>query len=98
MHLFTCQEEEKFCGCDKICMHLEGLTDTSGFWRENICDGGHRLSRDLEMEKYKTLGEKNNTVWLAAVSGTHLGPVASKVKLRCASSHGRCLWPPPSLL
>lgn len=70
------------------------LPDTSGFWRESICDGGHRLSKDLELGKYKTFKRKKK-LSLAVAWRTQLDLLASKVKLRCTSSHGKCLCVPP---
>lgn len=84
-------------------MCLEGLTDTSGFLGESICNGGHRLSKDLDLGKHKTLRRKKSyslsamwrTLWVLNNSDS----VVSKVKMRCASSRGRCLYalPFPSL-
>ena len=58
------RRKESFGYVQKFARCLEKLADTSGFGRESICGGGHRLSKDLEQGTYKTSRRKNNPVWL----------------------------------
>lgn len=42
----------------KVARCLEELADSSGLGRVSVCDGGHRLSKDLKQGKYKTIRRK----------------------------------------
>lgn len=42
----------------KVARCLEELADSSGLGIGSVCDGGHRLSKDLKQGKYKTIRMK----------------------------------------
>lgn len=42
----------------KVARCLEELADSSGLGRVSVCDGGHRLNKDLKQGKYKTIRRK----------------------------------------
>lgn len=46
---------EELCSCGKISRCLEELANTSGFGRERVCTGEHRLEQIFEIGKVQDI-------------------------------------------